>query len=98
MMLMTSYKVYLYLLHIFFKVFWKVHFNTVILVYRFSKSIEKQQSYGVFKFWSRYDVINDVYDVISDVMTWNIFFLKSTNQARHFGVWMVPIGSEITEI
>ena len=81
-----------------FLVFWKVHFNTVILVYRLSKSIEKQQSYGVFKFWSRYDVINDVYDVISDVMTWHNFFLKSTHQARHFGIWMVSIGSEITEI
>ena len=98
MMLMTSYRVYLWFLHNFFSIFWKVHFNTVILVYRLSKSIEKQQSYGVFKFWSRYDVINDVYDVISDVMTWNNFFLKSTNQARHFGVWMVSIGSEITEI
>ena len=69
MMLMTSYKVSLWLLRIFQYFFSKFHFNTVILVYELSKSIKKQQSYKVLKFWPFYDVINDVYDVISDVMT-----------------------------
>ena len=47
MMLMTSYRVFIWWFHLLFLVYWKVHSNTVILVYRLSKSIEKQQSYGV---------------------------------------------------
>ena len=44
---------------------------------------------------TRYYIISYV---TNDVMTQNHFFLKSTHKARHFGVGMVQIGSEITEI